>query len=105
MHARGGVVQIALKLCDASGNNVSSAALVVQATSLVLVSTQVAGTPEAPGNSNPDNNFRLITNGGVASYSYNLSTKGLAVGTYNLLFTVSGDTSVYRYRCRSADLG
>lgn len=92
---QGSVVQISLRLCDASGNNESSAARTIQATGVRLVSTNVAGTPETPGNSNPDNNFRLTTIGGQTSYSYNLSTRGLAQGEYELLFMVSGDPSTY----------
>jgi hypothetical protein len=83
---------IKLQLCDASGRNRSSADIVVTARSVALASNDAPGALQDSGNANPDNGFRydpgLGTGGG---YIYNLSTKGLSVGTYNLRFTVQGD--------------
>jgi hypothetical protein len=45
---------------------------------------------QAPGKSQPDNDFRY-TSGGGGSYQYNLDTAGLAAGTHELVFTVLGD--------------
>jgi hypothetical protein len=48
---------------------------------------------ESPGNANPDNNFRYDAT--LPGYIYNLSTKNLAVGTWELQFNVSGSSAPY----------
>jgi hypothetical protein len=95
-HKKGSTVPVKLNLCDAAGNNVSSAAFVVNAVNLVRIGS---GTPPFPaedsGNANPDNDFRL-TDG---SYLFNLSTKsaGFQEGQWLLMFTVNGvQQSSYR---------
>jgi hypothetical protein len=45
---------------------------------------------QAPGNSQPGNDFRFI-----GGYHYNLKTTGLGAGTYALYFTVDGDPLVH----------
>jgi len=66
------------------------------AVSVNQISTFVSGPVQSSGNANPDNNFRfdaeLANTGG---YIFNLSTKGLSTGTYNLNFRVSGDSFLY----------
>jgi hypothetical protein len=60
------------------------------------VSTSVSGQVEASGNANPDSDFRFdSTLGSTGGYIFNLSTKDLTTGTYNLNFTVSGDSFTY----------
>lgn len=87
----GAVFPIKLELCDASGNDLSSSAIVVHDTQVTVVSAS-SGLPEAPGNANPDNDFRFdITLGPTGGYIFNLSTQGLASGTYSLKFTATGD--------------
>ena len=47
----------------------------------------------SPGNANPDNNFRYDAS--LNGYSFNLSTAGLATGTYKFNFTINGGTQLY----------
>ena len=91
-HRQGSTVPIKLQLCDANGQNLSSAAIVVKATEPL---TKLDGTPssvEDSGSANsPDDNFRYDpTLGGTGGYIYNLSTTGLSSGTWRLSFTVNG---------------
>jgi hypothetical protein len=68
-------------------NDLSALAIVVHATSVIAVSG-FSGTPDAPGNANPDNDFRFdATLGPSGGYIFNLSTGGLASGTYSSQFT------------------
>lgn len=87
----GATFPIKLYLCDASGNDVSSSAIVVHASGITNVSGSV-GPVESPGSANPDNNFRFdSTQGPSGGYIFNLSTTGLATGTYSLQFTAGND--------------
>jgi hypothetical protein len=87
----GAVFPIKVELCDASGNDLSSGAIVMHATAIDMVSGYV-GVPESPGNANPDSDFRYdSTLGTSGGYIFNLSTSGLAAGTYSLQFTAAGD--------------
>jgi microsomal dipeptidase-like Zn-dependent dipeptidase len=85
----GSTVPIKLQLCNASGGNVSSAAISLQATAIARISSVVAGVPDDSGNANPDNVFRYESSFG--GYIYNLSTTGYLTGTYALSFTATGD--------------
>jgi hypothetical protein len=87
----GSTIPIVLNLCDAGGNNLSSEAIVVHATSLTHLSGTADGEPEDPGSSQPDNDFRFTS----PSYHFNLQTSGLASGSWTLNFTVGGDPTVY----------
>jgi len=90
-------IPIRLQLCDASGQNLSSADLVVTATGLVKIDgTAATGVVEDAGNANPDNGFRYAPD--LGSYVYNLRTKDLSAGTWELRFTVSGDPATYSVR-------
>jgi hypothetical protein len=89
----GSVVPIKIHLCDASGNNLSSAATVVTAIELSRVGSSVTGDVEDAGNANPDNNFRFDT--ASQTYVFNLSTAGLSTGTWKVNFTVAGDPIVH----------
>jgi hypothetical protein len=92
----GATIPIKLQLCDASGNDLSSAAITAHATSINQVSTTISGDVEDAGNANPDNDFRFdATLGPTGGYIFNLKTIGLTTGTYNLNFTVTGDSFVY----------
>jgi len=87
----GATFPIKLQLCDANGKDLSSSATIVQAMAVTAVSG-FSGTPDAPGNANPDNNFRFdATLGLTGGYIFNLSTGGLASGTYSLQFTAGSD--------------
>jgi probable HAF family extracellular repeat protein len=93
----GSTIPIKLQLCDASGANLSSPDVVLHATGVKLVSTDAPGALEDTGNANPDNSFRYdAILGGTGGYIYNLSTRGLATGTYALEFTAGSDTHVYQ---------
>lgn len=83
----GSTIGIKMQLFDANGLNVSSAAIVVTALRVIQTSTNAVTDVQDPGDSNPDNNFHLEG----SRYSYNLSTKGLGIGSYIIEFTISGD--------------
>lgn len=92
----GSTIPIQLELCDQSGNDVSSSSLTLHATGITRLSTMITGPVESPGNANPDNDFRFdATLGTAGGYIFNLKTTGLTTGTYELDFTVTGDTSTY----------
>jgi hypothetical protein len=84
----GSTVPIRLMLCDEAGNNLSSADITLNATRLVKISNDSSGAVEAmsSGNANPDGDFRFADD----RYVFNLSTKGLSEGTWQLEFTVDG---------------
>ncbi len=87
----GATFPIKLQLCDANGNDLSSSVIVVHALSVSAVSG-FSGTPDSPGNANPDNDFRFDpTLGSSGGYIFNLSTGGLASGTYNLQLIAGND--------------
>jgi hypothetical protein len=91
----GAVFPIKIELCDSGGNDLSASGVVVHATGLTSVSGY-SGTPESPGNANPDNDFRFDSSfGSTGGYTYNLSTKGLATGTYSLTFTAGNDPATH----------
>lgn len=87
----GATFPIKFELCDANGSDISSPAIVVHATGLTTTSG-FSGPADDSGNTNPDNDFRFDTTFGPAGgYIFNLSTKGLASGTYALQFTAGND--------------
>jgi hypothetical protein len=88
----GATLPIKVQLCDGAGANLSAVGITVHATGLAQTSTDAPGTLQTPGNANPDNNFRFDPAlGGTGGYIYNFKTTGLAIGTYTLTFTVTGD--------------
>jgi hypothetical protein len=92
----GATIPIKLQLCDDSGNDSSSPTIVLHAVSVAQVSTLISGQVQDSGNANPDSDFRFNTTlGTTGGYIFNLSTKGLTTGSYNLNFTVNGDSFVY----------
>ena len=87
----GATFPIRVQVCDGAGNNLSSPPIVLHATA-ILAASGVAGPVQDSGNANPDNDFRNVGGSGQnAGYVFNLSTNGLATGTYALQFTVTGD--------------
>src|SRR5262249_17950404 len=89
----GSTVPIKLQLIDAASSNVSSPSIIVSTTQVVFVATTSATGAVDAGNANADANFRY--DAALAGYIFNLSTKGLAVGTYRLDFTVAGDPTTH----------
>jgi hypothetical protein len=92
----GATVPIKLTLCDAAGVNQSSPDITLSAVGVTEISSGAPGVLDTPGNSQPDNNFRFdpdVADGG--GYHFNLSTEGLATGTYVLSFMASGDPTVH----------
>jgi hypothetical protein len=87
-HKAGATAPIKLQLCDAAGANLSSAAIVVNATGLVKLDGTASANVEDSGNANPDADFRYDEE--LGGYIYNLSTQGLSSGTWQLSFTVDG---------------
>ncbi|HEU4797084.1 MAG TPA: hypothetical protein VFT02_15730, partial [Pyrinomonadaceae bacterium] len=83
----GATYPIRIQLCDADGNNVSSADIVLNAVGVTKVSSTIDGDVITAGNANADANFRF-DNG---TYILNLKTTGLSTGVYNLSFTAGTD--------------
>ena len=84
-------VPVKFYLCTASGQDVSSSAIVVTAVSLAPTAGSAAAQVEDSGNANPDDNFRFDpTLGPSGGYIFNLSTKGVPTAMWKLTFTVSG---------------
>jgi hypothetical protein len=91
-HRLGSTVPLTVQLCDAAGANLSSADRTLTATGLV----KVDGTASSPladdsGNANPGSAFRY--DAALGGYVYNLSTKGLSRGTWELRFTATGSSA------------
>ena len=97
MHKAGSTVPVRLQLFDSAGANLSSAATVLHAVGVSLVTSETSGPAATDaGNSTPDSAFRFDPSlGGTGGYRFNLKTDGLAPGTYRLSFTVGGDPHVY----------
>jgi galactose oxidase-like protein len=91
----GAAYPIKLYLCDANGADVSSSSIIVHATYITGISN-FSGTVDDTGDANPDNDFRFdSTLGPSGGYIFNLSTQGLASGTYMLLFTAGADPTTH----------
>ena len=89
----GATIPIRLRLCDASGANVSASSIAVTATGLTRVSDASSGAVADAGNANPNAGFRYDPT--LAGYIYNLSTKELAPGTYRVTFKAGSDPQTH----------
>ncbi len=87
-HKAGATAPIKLQLCDASGSNLSSGAIVVNAAGLTKLDGTASALVEDSGNANPDADFRYDED--LGGYVFNLSTAELSAGTWQLNFTVDG---------------
>lgn len=65
----------------------------LHATSVTKSSNNAPGPLEDSGNANPDFDFRY--DAALSGYIFNLSTKDMTTGTYNLNFTVTSDPAVH----------
>jgi len=90
-HQGGSTIPIKPQLCDATGANVSVAAVSIVSTAIHLVSTNAPGPLEDSGNANPNNQFRFAGDG----YIFNLSLKGFTQGTYALAFKAGADPTTH----------
>ena len=88
-HKKGSTIPVKVTLCDVAGVNVSSAAVVLQATNITRLDASASPfVAEDSGNANPDLDFRYA--GGF--YIFNLSTKssGFVTGPWQINFVVGG---------------
>lgn len=90
----GSTLPLKVMLCDAAGNNMSSAGLGLMAQSVVRISDDVSGEVQDSGNANPDANFRYSAD--LDGYIYNLQTTGLAGGTYAVTVRAGTDAFVHK---------
>ena len=89
----GSAYPIKVSLRNGAGQNVSSPSIVLHAVSVTQASTNAVGPLDDTGTANPDFDFRYDAS--LAGYIFNLSTKGISTGTYNLNFTVGSDPTPY----------
>ena len=93
-HRSGSTAPLKVQLCDPSGANLSSPDVVLTAAGLVKRdSSATTALADSVGNANPDSAFRYDPE--LAGYVFNLSTKGLSRGTWELRFTVAGSPTVH----------
>jgi streptogramin lyase len=93
---QGATFPIKLEVCDVNGTNLSSPSIVLHAISVTMVNSSTTGLLEDSGSANPDFDFRFdstLAPGGA--YIFNLSTKGLTTGTWNLNFSITGDPTTH----------
>ena len=90
-HKSGSTIPIKLQLRGPGGANLSSSGVTVAALGVVRLSDFAPGDVEDSGHANPDDNFRFAGD----SYIFNLQTKGLATGTYVLVFKAGADPSTH----------
>ncbi len=92
----GATIPIKLQLCDAKGTDESASGVVVHATGVVMVSSDVSETLQDAGDANPDFDFRFdSTLGPSGGYIFNLKTTGYPTGTYDLQFTAGSDPTAH----------
>jgi hypothetical protein len=97
-HKSGSTVPIKLQICGASGQNESSAQRLVSATGLRMVAATTEVGVEDSGSANPESNFRYDPS--LSGYIFNLATRGLTVGDWELTFSVQGDPAAHVVRFR-----
>jgi uncharacterized repeat protein (TIGR03803 family) len=90
VYKAGSTIPIRIQIL-ANGTNASAITLPVVATGIRRKTVDTNwGTPDDPGQSNPDYNFTFTTVGGAPGYRFNLKTGKTYRGTYELKFTVGG---------------
>ena len=93
-HRLNSTAPLKVQVCDAAGANLSSPALSLTAAGVVKRDgSATTALADSPGNANPDSTFRYDPE--LAGYVFNLSTKGLSRGTWELRFTVAGSPTVH----------
>lgn len=92
----GSTVPIKVQLCDATGANRSSPAIVLHTTGTAQVSAAAPGPLYDTRLVTADTDFRYdATLGDGGGYIFNLSTVGLSTGTYVLKFTAGAEAYEY----------
>jgi hypothetical protein len=92
-HKSGSTIPIKIRLVDANGANVSSAATLLHAVSVVQTASQASPFIEDAGNANPDFDFRYDAS--LGGYIFNLKTTGYGTGSYLLNFAAGGGSTLY----------
>ncbi len=95
---KGATYPIKLQVHDIAGNNLSAPSIVLHAVNVLNVDTALNGPLNDSGKANANGNFRFDSALDGGGYIYNLSTKGLSSGAYNIVFTVNGDPTPYYAR-------
>ena len=108
VHKRGSTAPIKVQVFSGT-ENVSAATLTVTAIEVRRMSDDTAGVVVDSGNANPDLNFRFDSGISGGGYIFNLSTKTLQPGRYDLRIKVGDDPTVlttpYRLGNRSNSCG
>jgi hypothetical protein len=86
----GATLPIKIRLCSATGANLSASSVVVTAVSLTNQATSASAPVNDAGNANPGGTFRFDPSLGPG-YIFNLKTTGLAPGTYRLEIRATND--------------
>lgn len=93
VYKAGSTIPIRIRVLS-DGVNVSAPALAVVATGIRRKSLDTAwGTPEDPGQSNPDSNFTYQLVDDLPGYRFNLKTASSYQGTYELKMRVGTDST------------
>jgi hypothetical protein len=88
----GGTIPIRFQLCNAAGENLSSADTTVTAIEVVKIANTTSSDVIDAGDANPDANFRFDPSlGGAGGYIFNLKTVGLSTGTYVVVYQAGAD--------------
>lgn len=85
----GSTMPLKIQLCDAAGQNRSSADVAVTAVRVYRVANAVQGELLDAGHANPDSNFRFVPE--LQGYIFNLQTTGLGTGVYAVDVQVATD--------------
>ncbi len=98
----GAAYPIKLQLVDANGVNVSSPDITLHALGVRKTSESTTEDVDDAGNSNEDDNFRFSEGlgGSPGGYIFNLKTRGLGSGTYEIVFTAGADPEEHSARFR-----
>lgn len=88
----GSTIPVKLQICDANGNNVSTAGTTVQVVN-VTGADEATFAAVSSGKANPNGYFRYDDT--LAGYIFNLSTKDVPAGSYLLNFKVAGDPTIH----------
>lgn len=89
----GSTIPVRVKLLDASGRNISAANATLKAVSIMPTAGGSTVPVNDAGRSNPNGFFRFDPT--LGGYVFNLSTRGLKTGSYQL--SIEGPDKPFRY--------